>query len=88
MFSEPLLNFLKTVFTLTQLTDQYNRLYNVEHLSLFLISMFLTISLEAAAAFISAKARLSFSDVMSNVIPLELSFRSLLLVCDISVFGL
>ena len=32
---------------------------NLMNLSLFLMSMFLTISLEAAAAFISAKARLS-----------------------------
>ena len=46
------------------------------------------ISLEATAAFISAKARLSFREVKSNVIPLELSFRSLLLLRDISVFGL
>ena len=44
------------------------------------------ISLEAAAAFISAKARLSFKDVMSNVRPEELSLRSLVLLVDISVF--
>ena len=59
------------------------------NLSLFLMSMFLTISLEAAAAFISAKARLSFRVVMSKPRALsKLSFRSRLLLRDISVFCL
>ena len=46
------------------------------------------ISLEAAAAFISAMARLSFRELRSKFNPLELNFRSLLLLRDISVFGL
>ena len=40
------------------------------------MSRFLTISLEAAAAFISASARLSLTEVMSKCPPVELSLRS------------
>ena len=49
---------------------------NHTRLNWFLMSRFLTISLEAAAAFISASARLSLTEVMSKCPPVELSLRS------------